>query len=65
MPHRDSMVDRFSSRKFVAVMFWQGVFTGLLLMDKLTGDQYINVTTLLLVGYLVINAGQHVFERKE
>ena len=65
MPDRASMQDRFSSRKFVAVMFWQVVFTALLLADKLTGDQYVNVTTLLLVGYLVVNAGQHVFEPKE
>ena len=59
------MQERFSSRKFVAVMFWQMVFTGLLLADNLTGDQYVNVTTLLLVGYLVVNAGQHVLEKKD
>ena len=65
MPQRASMQDRFSSRKFIAVMFWQMVFTVLLLAGQLNGDQYVNITTLLLVGYLVINAGQHVLEPKE
>jgi hypothetical protein len=64
MPDRDPVLNRMTSRKFIAVMVWQTIFTGLLLIDKLTGDQYINVTTLLLVGYLVINAGQHVLEKK-
>ena len=64
MPDRVPMMERFSSRKFVAVMVWQSIFTVLLLTDQLTGDQYVNLTTLLLVGYLVINAGQHVLERK-
>lgn len=65
MPDRAPMADRFSSRKFLAVMFWQFVFTVLLLVDKLNGDQYVNITTLLLVGYLVVNAGQHVLEAKK
>ena len=64
MPDRDPLQQRLTSRKFIAVMFWQAVFTGLLLVGKLTADQYLDVTTLLLVGYLVINAGQHVLERK-
>ena len=64
MPDRGPLQNRMTSRKFIAVMFWQAVFTGLLLVDNLTGDQYVNVTTLLLVGYLVVNAGQHVLEKK-
>jgi hypothetical protein len=65
MPDRASFQDRITSRKFVAVMGWQSVFTVLLLADKLTGDQYVNVTTLLLVGYLVVNSAQHVLEKRE
>jgi hypothetical protein len=65
MPDRTPILDRFSSRKFIAVMAWQMIFTGLLLAGQLTGDQYVNLTSWLLVGYLVVNAGQHVWERKE
>ena len=64
MPDRGPLQNRMTSRKFIALMFWQAVFTALLLVDNLTGDQYVNVTTLLLVGYLVVNAGQHVLEKK-
>jgi hypothetical protein len=64
MPNRESFLMRMTSRKFLAVMFWQAVFTGLLLGKFLTGDQYINVTTLLLIGYLVVNSAQHVWEPK-
>jgi hypothetical protein len=65
MPDREPMQSRMTSRKFLAVMFWQAVFTGLLLSDKLSGDQYVNVTTLLLVGYLVVNSAQHVLEDRK
>jgi hypothetical protein len=64
VPDRAPMMERFSSRKFIAVMAWQAVFTGLLVLGQLSGDQYVNITTLLLVGYLVVNAGQHVLERR-
>jgi hypothetical protein len=64
MPDRGPLQNRMTSRKFIAVMFWQAVFTALLLADRLSSDQYIDVTTLLLIGYLVINAGQHVLEKK-
>ena len=64
MPDRAPIQDRFSSRKFLAVMFWQGVITMLLLVDKLAQEHFVTLTMALLVGYLVVNSAQHVFEHR-
>jgi putative copper export protein len=65
MPDRASMAERYSSRKFGAVMFWQAVITGLLLMDKLAQEHFVTLTMALLVGYLVVNSAQHVLESRQ
>ena len=62
---RAPLQQRMTSRKFIAVMGWQMVFTGLLMAGYLASDQYVNLTTILLVAYLVVNTGQHVLERRQ
>lgn len=64
MPDRAPPAERYSSRKFVAVMVWQSVITLLLVVGKLSQEHFVTLTMALLVGYLVVNSAQHVFERR-
>lgn len=54
---------RFSSRKFWTMMWWQSVFTLLLIKDHLTGDQYGNLTFVLLGAYFAANVGDKFAQR--
>ena len=64
MPDRAPMAERWTSRKFGAVMFWEGVITLLLVADKLSQEHFVTLTMSLLVGYLVVNSAQHIWEKK-
>lgn len=57
-------IGRLSSRKFIAVMFWEGMFTLLLIVGKLSEESFVAMTMALLVSYLVVNSAQHVWEPK-
>jgi len=61
---RAPVAQRWSSRKFLAVMFWQGVMTALLWHDKLPSEAFVSITWVLLGGYVAGNVAQHVLERK-
>lgn len=52
---------RWSSRKFWAMMFWQGVFTGLLVLGKLPTEAFVTLTMMLLGSYFIANAAQHLW----
>jgi len=65
MPDRAPIAERYSSRKFAAVMGWQAVITGLLLLDKLAQEHFVTLTMALLVGYLVVNSAQHIMEGRK
>ena len=58
------MVERWSSRKFAAAMFWQAAMCGLLIADKLPPESFVVVTMLILGGYFAGNVAQHVWEKK-
>ena len=55
---------RYSSRKFWAMMFWQSVFTWLLIKSHLSGDQYGNLTFVLLGAYFAANVGDKFAKRQ-
>lgn len=65
MPDRAPMLDRWTSRKFAAVMFWQGVMVVLLWNDKLPPEAFVSVTWVLLGAYVAGNVAQHIWERRE
>lgn len=60
----EQLKKRLTSRKFWAVMFWQAVVTGLLWDGKIPVDAYVNLTYLLLGGYLVANVAQGTLKPK-
>jgi hypothetical protein len=60
----EDTVERWSSRKFAAMMFWQGINVALLWHDKLPVDAFVSLTWLLLGGYFLVNGAQHIWERK-
>lgn len=53
----------YSSRKFWTMMIWQTVFTVLLVKDFVTGDQYSNLTLIILGSYFAANVGDKLAKR--
>jgi hypothetical protein len=49
------MMDKYTSRKFWCMMFWQAVFTFLVFKGVVTGDQYGNLTLITLGAYFAAN----------
>lgn len=60
------LAQRWSSRKFWAAMFWEGVMVLLLWAGKIPVDVFETLTWLLLGGYFVSNVAQKIWteERK-
>lgn len=52
------MKERWSSRKFAAAMFWQLVFTLLLIAEHIKPELYYSLTMITLGGYFVANVMQ-------
>lgn len=52
---------RWSSRKFWAAMFWEGVMVLLLWAGKIPVDVFETLTWLLLGGYFLSNVAQKVW----
>jgi len=59
------MLERWSSRKFFAAMFWQGVNTVLVWHDKIPSEAYVSITWVLLGLYFGGNVAQHIWEPKK
>lgn len=53
-------VNRWTSRKFWAMMFWQSVMTALLWFEVLPAEPFVAITWLILGGYFVGNVTQHI-----
>lgn len=53
----------WKSRKFLAAMGWQGIFTLLLWFDKLPADVYADCTFICLGGYFAANVAYKGFTR--
>jgi hypothetical protein len=49
------LTSKWSSRKLWLAMFWQGVFTTLLVLGHIPIDPFLSLTWLLLGGYFVGN----------
>jgi len=45
----------WTSRKFWSAMFWQAVFTGLLIAKVLPPEVYFSLTLITLGGYFAAN----------
>jgi hypothetical protein len=58
------ITERWSSRKFLAAMFWQFVMVVLLWADKLPSEAFVTITFLILGGYFAGNVAQHIWEPK-
>jgi hypothetical protein len=54
---------RYGSRKFWAMMFWQSMFTWLLIKQHVTGDQFSNLTFVVLGSYFAANVGDKFAQR--
>lgn len=52
--------NKWSSRKFWAMMFWQLVMVGLLVAGVLPPEPFVAITWLILGGYFVGNVAQHI-----
>jgi hypothetical protein len=65
VPDRAPIAERWSSRKFFAMFFWQGVMTALLWHDKLPSEAFVSITWVLLGGYFVVNGAQHIMENRK
>ena len=52
------------NRKFAAWWFAFGAATILLLVSKLTGDQWVNIVSVALGAYMVGNVGEHFSKRE-
>lgn len=57
------MKPRYSSRKFWSMMLWQSVFTALLMRGFINGDQYSNLTLIILGAYFAANVGDKFAQR--
>jgi hypothetical protein len=64
MPDRAPMVERWSSRKFAAMVFFELMFIVLLVQGHLPVEAFVSLTYLLLGGYFVVNGAQHIWEKK-
>lgn len=60
----EPLLSRWTSRKFWAMMFWQGVFTTMLWHGKLSITVFENLTWMLLGGYFVANIAQQWLVRR-
>jgi hypothetical protein len=60
----EAVVERWSSRKFFAMFFWQGVNTILVWNDKIPSEAYVSITWVLLGAYFAGNVAQHIWEKK-
>lgn len=54
---------RYASRKFWAMVAVQLLHSVLLVYGHLTGDQYGNLTLVVLGGYFMANVGDKVAQR--
>lgn len=52
--------NKWSSRKFWAMMLWQSVMVGLLAFKVLPPEPFVAITWLILGGYFVGNVTQHI-----
>jgi hypothetical protein len=65
VPDRAPIAERWSSRKFLAAMFWQAVMVALLWAGVLPSEAFVAVTYLILGGYLAGNVAQKIWEPRE
>jgi lipid-binding SYLF domain-containing protein len=56
---------RWSSRKFWTMAVAQSTWVVLLVKGILPVDAFVSLTYMTLGGYLIVNAGQHILERKK
>jgi hypothetical protein len=61
----EKLTEKWSSRKFVAVMFWQAIMVALLWNDKLPPEAFVSITWVLLGAYVAGNVAQHIWEPKK
>lgn len=59
------MKGRWTSRKFWAAMFWQGVMTLLVYMDKIDQNVFESITFCIVGGYLASNAAEKFAKKKK
>lgn len=59
----DNAAQRWSSRKFWAVMFWCVVATGLLIAGYITDEIWQSVIMWLLGAYVGVNVAQKVWAK--
>lgn len=53
-------IERWTSRKFWAMVVWEAVMVWLLWSGKLPSDAFVSITWLLLGGYFVSNLLENV-----
>lgn len=61
----DEVAQRWTSRKFWAMMVWETVFVVMRWQDVLPVEAFVTLTGLLLGGYYASNVGQKVFTKGE
>lgn len=54
---QDNVLYRWTSRKFWAMMFWEGVFCIMFWKQIMPVDAFVSLTWLLLGGYFLSNVG--------